>query len=167
MFFVGAVTHIVIDVFILTIPLPLIWNLQMPLQQKIAVSGMFLLGALVCTISIARFVFFTRAGAAFDGAYDVTYKLAPTIYWTQMEGALAVVSACLPTLRPVFGDLSPASIIRIFRSRRFRPFGGRKSSAGSSSAQRDPLCSDYHLSLSGFDKNANDAIPENSVESIR
>lgn len=46
MFYATAVTNMVTDLCILTIPLPMIWKLQMPTQQKIAVSGMFLLGAL-------------------------------------------------------------------------------------------------------------------------
>lgn len=97
MFYATALTNMITDMCILTIPLPMIWKLQMPTQQKIAVSGIFLLGALwashhrsvqlsgieglfsshirsVCGISIARFVFFVQAGKGFANAYDVTCK---------------------------------------------------------------------------------------------
>lgn len=46
---------------------------------------------------------------------SLTDNLAPTIYWTQLEGALAVVSACLPTMRPLFQGLSPESMVGRFR----------------------------------------------------
>jgi hypothetical protein len=34
-------------------------------------------------------------------ATDPTYTLAPTVGWTQIEMSAGIVSACLPTLRPV------------------------------------------------------------------
>ena len=40
---------------------------------------------------------------------------APTSYWVVIEASLAIVSACLPTLRPVFRGMSPESVIRSVR----------------------------------------------------
>lgn len=46
-FFDGqAVPNIITDVILLALPLPLIWKLQLPANQKIALSGVFLLGSL-------------------------------------------------------------------------------------------------------------------------
>ena len=46
-FFDGqAVPNIITDVILLALPLPLIWNLQLPANQKVALSGVFLLGSL-------------------------------------------------------------------------------------------------------------------------
>lgn len=42
--------------------------------------------------------------------------IAITSYWTIIEASLAITSACLPTLRPLFQGLSPESIINSFRS---------------------------------------------------
>ena len=39
-----AITDILIDFSILIMPIPMIWNLQMPFKQKLAVASMFLLG---------------------------------------------------------------------------------------------------------------------------
>ena len=41
---------------------------------------------------------------------------APTTYWVVIEASLAITSACLPTLRPLFHGMSPESIIRSVRS---------------------------------------------------
>ena len=46
-FFLGqALPNILTDIVILSIPLPMIWNLQLPRSQKVALSGVFLLGGL-------------------------------------------------------------------------------------------------------------------------
>ncbi len=42
--------------------------------------------------------------------------VAQTSYWTLIEASLAIVSACLPTLRPLFHGFSPESVVRSFRS---------------------------------------------------
>ena len=41
---------------------------------------------------------------------------APASYWVIIEASLAIISACLPTIRPVFHSMSPKSIIRSIRS---------------------------------------------------
>ena len=45
-FFAHAIPNIVTDIVLLSIPLPMIWNLQLPRSQKVALSGVFLLGGL-------------------------------------------------------------------------------------------------------------------------
>ncbi|RYF45018.1 MAG: hypothetical protein EOO38_16765 [Cytophagaceae bacterium] len=42
--------------------------------------------------------------------------MAPTMYWTIPETCIAVVGACLPTLRPLFYGWSPESILGSVRS---------------------------------------------------
>lgn len=86
-------------------------------------------------------MFFVRSGKPYANAYDVTCKVlranhaaaacttvhdsllvfadifAPALYWTQLEGALAVVSACLPTMRPLFHGFSLESMMGSFRAK--------------------------------------------------
>lgn len=45
-FFVNGILAMLIDVFILCIPIPIIYGLQMRLSKKIAASGILLLGSL-------------------------------------------------------------------------------------------------------------------------
>ena len=47
---------------------------------------------------------------------DSADYIAQTTYWTLIEASLAIVSACLPTLRPLFQGFSVESVIRSFRS---------------------------------------------------
>lgn len=47
--------------------------------------------------------------------FDLDYA-APMSYWVIIEASLAIISACLPTIRPVFRGMSPESVIRSVRS---------------------------------------------------
>ncbi|KAK4692427.1 hypothetical protein P7C71_g4771, partial [Lecanoromycetidae sp. Uapishka_2] len=40
----------------------------------------------------------------------------PLVIWTSVEPCLGVISACLPTLRPLFSGLSPESILGSIKS---------------------------------------------------
>ena len=46
MFFGTAVSNMIIDLIIISMPWPMIWMLQMATRQKVAVTGIFTLGAL-------------------------------------------------------------------------------------------------------------------------
>ena len=47
LFFQGqAIPNIITDLMLLILPMPLIWRLQLPMGQKAALSGVFLLGSL-------------------------------------------------------------------------------------------------------------------------
>jgi len=67
-------------------------------NKKWSVSGVFLLGGLTCISSALRIVFIY-------GVHHHTYQYAlegPSCIWSTVEALLSIVSACLPTLRPLF-----------------------------------------------------------------
>jgi len=41
-----AVSSVVLDILVLSMPWPIVWKLHMPTRQKIAVTGIFMLGAM-------------------------------------------------------------------------------------------------------------------------
>ncbi|ERF71199.1 hypothetical protein EPUS_09496 [Endocarpon pusillum Z07020] len=97
-----STTGFITDLMILSSPIPIIWQLQMPLKNKLAVACILLLGAVVCGAGIARFVTFINVGRGFiANIHDVTYFTTPVFAWTMIESSLAVVSANLPILRPL------------------------------------------------------------------
>ncbi|KAF1812450.1 hypothetical protein P152DRAFT_449194 [Eremomyces bilateralis CBS 781.70] len=106
-----GVTDAVTDLLIMVLPIPMIWKLQMPIKQRVAVGGMFLAGSLVIAASVARLVIFLQVGAKMELYIDdVTYHTTPVFYWSAIEGALACISVCLPTLRPALLRLFPALV---------------------------------------------------------
>ncbi|KAK4165536.1 hypothetical protein QBC43DRAFT_234787 [Cladorrhinum sp. PSN259] len=92
----NAVSTIVSDLVILCLPIPQVWSLQLRKGEKVAVTLAFCLGFFVVFASAYRFsVLFSYS------ELDPTYTLAPTVGWTAIEMSAGIVSACLPTFRPV------------------------------------------------------------------
>ncbi|KAL8375645.1 hypothetical protein RB595_006973 [Gaeumannomyces hyphopodioides] len=98
-FFIGnSVPTIVTDAFIVALPAPYVWKLQLRMSQKIAILGIFLLGAFVTIISMIRFNFIMRVDLT---SPDITWNFSNAIIWTNAEGNIAVVCCCLPSLKPI------------------------------------------------------------------
>ncbi|CEN61721.1 hypothetical protein ASPCAL08371 [Aspergillus calidoustus] len=92
-------------------PLPMVSRLKLPLGRKIKIAGDFLLRTMVVVVSITRMVMYIRVGTTFrehynDMALDYT---SPVFFWTNIKISLAVILACLPTLRPLWTVLSSQS----------------------------------------------------------
>ncbi|KAI3343482.1 hypothetical protein F4824DRAFT_507307 [Ustulina deusta] len=101
-FFVGnAIPNILADVFLLILPMHDVWKLQLGRGSKIAVSGIFALGGFVTIVSGLR-IHFTLAVND-----DVTWSYANFALWTSVEINVAVISCCLPTVRPAIALLVP------------------------------------------------------------
>lgn len=47
----------------------------------------------------------------------LTDSIAPALYWTQLEYAVTVVHACLPTLGSVFGAIYSERVLRSWASK--------------------------------------------------
>ncbi|KAI0183597.1 hypothetical protein EV127DRAFT_474986 [Xylaria flabelliformis] len=91
-----------LDVAIISLPVPLVWKLQMSFDRKVAISGIFLLGALTTAASIARTTIQYGVAREFETQNpDITYYLCPIVYWPLIESALGITAACLPMLRPI------------------------------------------------------------------
>ncbi|KAI0432298.1 hypothetical protein F5Y09DRAFT_329748 [Xylaria sp. FL1042] len=101
-----AISNLIIDVAILTVPQPIVWKLNMSVSRKIAVSGVFLLGGFVVGISAAR-IYFYYAVATPEKILDTTYSTAPGAYWTHIDASVAVL----------FVSFSLGRIIRRFTSK--------------------------------------------------
>jgi len=103
-FFVGnSIPNILADIVILCLPMRDLWHLNMSTRSKVAVSGMFLLGSFVVVSSALRIYFMLTMNLM-----DMTWTYVGVGLWTAVEIDVAVISACLPTLRPVLGYLIPS-----------------------------------------------------------
>ncbi|KAF2806827.1 uncharacterized protein BDZ99DRAFT_422054 [Mytilinidion resinicola] len=101
-YYAVSISGFLTDLMILASPLPIIYQLQMPLKNRIAVAGILLLGTVVCGAGITRFVTFVNIGhGIFANINDITYFTTPVFAWTMIESSLAVVGANLPLLRPL------------------------------------------------------------------
>ncbi|MCJ1232295.1 hypothetical protein MMC14_000244 [Varicellaria rhodocarpa] len=84
----------------LGLPLPQIWKLHVKIGRKVQLAGLFLLGGFVCVVSIIR-IPQVRSVSLTDPAWsDVSGSI-----WSIVETNIGLVSACLPTLRPLYSYL--------------------------------------------------------------
>ncbi|MCJ1423249.1 hypothetical protein MMC29_001131 [Sticta canariensis] len=95
-----TVTNLILDVIILCMPLPMIWDLNLSTRKKLEVSGVFLLGSFTCISSLIRIL---SIGNIKDE--DFTYTFLNTYLWSHIEPATAIWCACLMTYRPLFVEI--------------------------------------------------------------
>ncbi|KAM0506001.1 hypothetical protein D7B24_004132 [Verticillium nonalfalfae] len=108
MFLTVLYTNVVADFAILVLPIPMVMSIQLKLRRKIAVLGMLSLGAAVCAVSVTRVIaVYAIAKQYVHYPNDIIYYTAPVFFWTNIELSMAVVCACLPTLRPIWRHLFP------------------------------------------------------------
>ncbi|KAF5650626.1 Pth11-like integral membrane [Fusarium sp. NRRL 52700] len=92
-----GIINMINDFYILLIPIPHIFRLQMSLRKRIGVAGILMLGGFVCTASAVRIHFL----AELSKTKDVTRAMGPVFIWSDLEPCIAIVSACLPHLAPL------------------------------------------------------------------
>ncbi|CAM1502461.1 Fc.00g044450.m01.CDS01 [Cosmosporella sp. VM-42] len=108
-FFFGTVlAHFFIDIAILILPVMQVRRLHLRAGQKLAVIALFMFGILVCIASI----FVLVESLKFDPrTNEMPFDIAWIMVWATVEVNLAIVSACLPMLRPIFRRLLPGSLL--------------------------------------------------------
>ncbi|KAI4202283.1 MAG: hypothetical protein LQ350_002667 [Teloschistes chrysophthalmus] len=99
----NGICNLLLDFLILLLPLPMVWRLSITARQKTEISGMFLLGLFVCVAGILRVLAYHPTQLA-----DSTYSGVGSMTWSIVEQGIGVVCACLPTLRPLMGSISPS-----------------------------------------------------------
>ncbi|KAL8818666.1 MAG: hypothetical protein Q9223_002739 [Gallowayella weberi] len=91
----GAI-NAVLDFLIIGLPLPLLWKLRTTTSQKSVLTGIFICAGFVCIISIIRLVVLGRLEHE-----DLTWNFVNSAIWSSAEPCMGVISACLPSLRPL------------------------------------------------------------------
>ncbi|TVY47473.1 hypothetical protein LOCC1_G002206 [Lachnellula occidentalis] len=102
-----VISDFLTDVFILLLPIPKIWALQMPLRRKLAVTAIFALGIVAVAASIVRMKYFIDViSKGFDPNDDEDLALTRNLYWSMVESGLGMLAVCLPTFRSLFNTNS-------------------------------------------------------------
>ncbi|KAL0783255.1 hypothetical protein CaCOL14_001161 [Colletotrichum acutatum] len=93
----NASMHLLTNIFIFVLPLPLLGRLRLRRGEKLALVISFALGLLICAVSIIRIAYLP---GSFD-MVDMTYDGISIILWSVVELSCAVICCCIPTLRPL------------------------------------------------------------------
>lgn len=79
------------------IPIPLAWQLNLPLKQRLGVLGMFLLGLLICTCGAVK----THYLYSLFSTYDEIWAAAPIWILSALELHVGILRFSAPTVRIV------------------------------------------------------------------
>ncbi|KAL8727053.1 MAG: hypothetical protein Q9166_006296 [cf. Caloplaca sp. 2 TL-2023] len=137
-FIIGSAPNVFTDFALLVLPLPAVWNLHTTRAQKISLTAIFLLGSLTCVISLVRFVQLIT-----NATMDATWSLGIVSVWSTAEPNLGIVSACMPTMKPLLRRVIPQSKRRNARS-------NKQSGSGSSGPKK--ISATESFGSSGFNK---------------
>ncbi|KAJ4245513.1 hypothetical protein NW762_014022 [Fusarium torreyae] len=102
--YVMAGFNLATDLAIFCIPLPVVRSLQLPKKQKVMLLVIFSIGFFTCIISIIRIRTLKTAASTNDPNWDNV----DAAIWSFLEVTLAIITACLPTLRSFFSRIMPS-----------------------------------------------------------
>ena len=122
--YANAGFSIATDVIILLMPMPLVYQLQVPWAQKIALMAVFALGVFVVITSCLRVTTLDILATTPDTTYDIA-----NVMWTIIEPNIAVICASLPILRPFIVKLIPMLRSKGYSNPYATPAYGQKSRA--------------------------------------
>ncbi|EPS29426.1 hypothetical protein PDE_04375 [Penicillium oxalicum 114-2] len=89
---VVVLLNVITDIYLLSIPLPLLWQVKISMKQKIPLMGLFSGAAFVITASIIRAVMITTAGR--EGAVAGSK-------WACRETFVSIIVSNLPIIQPL------------------------------------------------------------------
>ncbi|KAH6881181.1 hypothetical protein B0T10DRAFT_411329 [Thelonectria olida] len=107
-FFGTIITHFLMDIAILILPIVEVFRLRLRLGQKLAVIALFILGTIVCLASAFVLVELVNYD---NNTTQMPYDYAMYCILGAVEVNIAIVSACFPLLRPIFRHILPARFL--------------------------------------------------------
>ncbi|KAI1744596.1 hypothetical protein F4680DRAFT_443871 [Xylaria scruposa] len=90
--------NLLLDIFVLGLPLPVLWRLQMSVRDKITVTAMFSIGIVTVALVLWRLGVTTATRASADW----TSTLCQVGLIAELELHLGILAVCIPTYGPFF-----------------------------------------------------------------
>ncbi|OCK79163.1 hypothetical protein K432DRAFT_76178 [Lepidopterella palustris CBS 459.81] len=118
-----AAFNILSDIVILALPVPVLWSLQMHRNKRIALVAIFSVGFVAVIASIIR----VYALHVYTVGTDTPYNGAYILLWSQIEINVAIISASIPSLKPLFKRTFGSTIKSTTGGRYIYGYGGGRS----------------------------------------
>ncbi|MCJ1307096.1 hypothetical protein MMC25_000742 [Agyrium rufum] len=116
MTWVQGIFNIVSDLFLLILPMPVVWKLHMPTRKKWGVGAIFATGLLACVASALGLYYRIQL----DSDLDWTRHEIGLCSFVVIELTLGIICGCMPyvatTLKSWTLDSGPSSFFKGFRS---------------------------------------------------
>jgi len=101
----------IIDMVMLAIPIPFWREIAHNKKSKTALVGLFTVGAVVVSISVARLVTLVQHRAGTSPNLDLTFFGPPIFIASVLEVQVAVLAASMPIFWPIIESLSMGTIL--------------------------------------------------------
>jgi hypothetical protein len=95
----AGIVSVIQDFLVTTLPLFLIWNIQLTRSKKTGIIAIFGIGYLVCAMGLARVVY---THTVFFSTWDITWWAPVLGVWTVAELCTGIMVACAPALKVCF-----------------------------------------------------------------
>lgn len=95
--------NIATDVMVLLLPIPSLIRLEMSWPRRLTLIATFACGLFTCIVGALRL----QEIVTID-FNDYTYSIANAMTYSALEPALAIILACIPTLRPLLPSRTPS-----------------------------------------------------------
>ncbi|KAI5803976.1 hypothetical protein DFH27DRAFT_462768, partial [Peziza echinospora] len=97
-FYSTSIFNILTDVWILVLPLRLLWRIQRPRFEKVALLGVFAMGVFACIASCVRLYSIKLFTLSPEPLWDAVH----VNIWSMVEINIAIVCASVPALKAIF-----------------------------------------------------------------
>jgi hypothetical protein len=104
LFIANAGLNIAQDLIIYGLPIPMLWKVQRPLKERIALTGIFVVGGFVCITGMVRLESLKLASISKDPTWD-NYGAA---IWSSIEANFGVICASLVHFQPLIKRFAPS-----------------------------------------------------------
>ncbi|KAF2622047.1 hypothetical protein BU25DRAFT_452307 [Macroventuria anomochaeta] len=99
----NAIVSIILDIWMLVLPLYEVFRLQLSWRKKISVAVMFLVGTFVTVVSCLRL----QSLVTFAASSNPTWDQVEVVNWSNIEVNVGIICACLPTIRVILVRFFP------------------------------------------------------------
>lgn len=113
-----GVISIVLDIWILLLPMPVLWCLKLKASRKIVITLLFICGYCVVVVSIGRVASVKNFTNDLE---DTDYTIVPIVYWLTTEMSITVLSISLPSILILLKRLSEHGPMSLFSRNRLTP----------------------------------------------
>ncbi|KAJ5385440.1 hypothetical protein N7517_003351, partial [Penicillium concentricum] len=102
----NAALNIVTDLLTYTLPIKVIFSLQMPQKQKFILAFILCLGLFACVSSIIRITYIPTMLTSKDS----TYAISGAMYWSVIETNIGIFAASIPSFKAIASRFLPRFI---------------------------------------------------------
>ncbi|KAJ8119318.1 hypothetical protein ONZ43_g3706 [Nemania bipapillata] len=103
LFFANGALNIAEDLILYVLPARILWSMNLPLKQRIALVGVFVVGGLTIIAGIVRIPSLKEAIVSTDPTWD---HVGSSI-WSSIECNIGIMCACLVHLKPLLASIAP------------------------------------------------------------